>query len=395
MEQRQTTPFGLIFLLWFAGLGAAAQFGKVAISLTDIAPLYPDAGNSISFVVSIIGTVGIIFGATAGIAVNRLGHHRVLVLALIFGALMSAYQASFPALPLMLASRVFEGVSHLFIVVAAPTLMAQLSAPQHKSIVMGLWGSFFGIAFALVAWLGIPLINSAGPGALFLAHAGFMGIVAVLVFVFLPRGVGGHAQNQSFDIVELLDAHRQIYINPATALPGLTFVWHTIMYLALLTYLPTLASPEARAGFATLLPMASILGTLSSGFITQKLISPRRACIAGFSGSALLMIALALTGPDYSVFFGLSMMLMLTAGFVAGSVFAMVPAINDTAQNQARANGAIAQLGNVGTSTGTPLFAFTLAAFGFFGLSALVFVICLGGIVVLLTLGHPKRLGSR
>lgn len=391
MQTRQTTPFGLIFLLWFAGLGAAAQFGKVAISLNEVSVLYPGAGTNISFVVSVMGIVGIIFGATAGIAVNRLGHRRVLVVALLFGALMSAYQASLPSLPLLLVSRVFEGVSHLFIVVAAPTLMAQLTAPQHRSIVMGLWGSFFGIAFALVAFFGLPLVEMGGPGALFLGHSGVMAVLAVLVFLILPRSAGAPPDGPQFNFMELLDAHRQIYANPATAMPGLCFLWHTLMYLALLTLLPTLVAPDARVGFTTFLPVASIIGTLASGFITQRLITPQMGTMVGFCGSVILMTLLWIVGPDHQAFFPLCLILMLSTGVVAGSVFAMVPAINGVAQDQARANGAISQMGNVGTSAGTPLFAFALAAFGFAGLSALVVALSLCGIAILVFFGRMLR----
>lgn len=391
MQKRQTTPFGLIFLLWCAGLGAAAQFSKVAISLNEVTALYPGAGNTISFVVSVMGIMGIVFGTTAGVLVNRIGYHRGLVAALIFGALMSAYQATLPALPLLITSRIFEGMSHLFIVVAAPTLMAQLSAPRHKSIIMGLWGSFFGIAFALVALFGLPLMEFGGPSALFTGHAVVMAVLAGLIFWLLPKEIGTGAEMQKFSLLTLLDAHRQIYTNPSTALPGLCFLWHTLMYLSLLTYLPTIASVEARVAFSTFMPVAGILGTLASGFITQNLVTPQVGCLAGLLGSTVAMIVLGFVGPEHASFFPLSLLTMVSAGVVAGSVFAMVPAINSSAQNQARANGAIAQMGNVGTSAGTPLYAFTLAGFGFIGLAGLTVGLGILGIAVALIGSHYLR----
>ena len=48
---------------------------------------------------------------------------------------------------LMLLARVIEGASHLAIVVAAPSLITQLSQPRYVGAAMTLWSTFFGVSF--------------------------------------------------------------------------------------------------------------------------------------------------------------------------------------------------------------------------------------------------------
>ncbi len=135
-DQDKSAP-GLILALWAAGLGAAAQFAKVAVIFPSLQEIYPEAGASLGFVVSVISFLGVAFGLFAGLIVAR-GARKMLLLALLLGAAVSLWQATFPAIPVMLASRVLEGISHLIIVVAAPTLIAQYAAPRHRPLALTL-----------------------------------------------------------------------------------------------------------------------------------------------------------------------------------------------------------------------------------------------------------------
>jgi predicted MFS family arabinose efflux permease len=64
-----------------------------------------------------------------------------------------------------------EGISHLGIVVTAPVVMLILSSEKNHSIVMGLWSSFFGIAFSVTAWAGKPIMELYSVSGPFFVHA--------------------------------------------------------------------------------------------------------------------------------------------------------------------------------------------------------------------------------
>ena len=178
------TPFILIFLLWGAGLGAAAQYAKVSVIFDQLPDVYPQAGAALGFAVSLVGSIGIIFGVVAGLLVARIRYRRALLCALWLGAVISAIQSFLPPFGWFLALRAVEGLSHLMMVVAAPTLIAQLCAPQHRGFALTLWGTFFGVAFAILAWVGLPLVAAFGVSALFIAHSIYMAVFAVIRLTF-------------------------------------------------------------------------------------------------------------------------------------------------------------------------------------------------------------------
>ena len=149
-------PAVLILALWAAGLGAAAQFGKISV-LYDLLVAEYGSPARVAFMVSVVGMVGLVFGTTAGIFVQRLGLRRVLLGALLLGAGLSALQTLMLPYGLMMASRVLEGVSHLAIVVVAPVMIAQAAPQRHQGLAMTLWSSFFGVSYAGLAVIGPQL----------------------------------------------------------------------------------------------------------------------------------------------------------------------------------------------------------------------------------------------
>lgn len=395
MSAPRGTSYGLIFLLWVAGLTAAAQFAKITITLAHLNIAYPNTSVDVTFAFSVVGIVGIFFGLTAGVVVGRLGFRRILIFALILGVAMSGVQALLPPFPVFLLSRVVEGVSHLCIVVAAPTLMIQLSAPRYHAIVMGFWASFFGISYALTGWLGLKLLEIGGPGAVFATHAGAMAGVAVVAAVFLPHRL---VQEASADVRDntpfwrvWISAHKNAYMSLPISAPGGIFFWQTMMFIALITFLPEFADAEYRILMITMMPVASIVGALAAGFIAQRL-SPTLPGMIGFlsvSGIIVLMYFELGNGVSYAA---LAIVLMGVSGMVQGAVFALVPALNADGIAQAWSNGTIAQMGNLGTAIGTPIFAAVIGFGGFRALVSTVLVLGMAGSISLVLVGAHRRL---
>jgi MFS transporter, DHA1 family, inner membrane transport protein len=125
----------IVIAVFCAGLGAAAQFGKISVLFQDLSAVYAGHGVvAMGWMVSVVGLVGLILGAVAGMVMGPLGLRRVMVAALVLAAGASAAQALLPPYPVMMALRVAEGLSHLAIVVVGPVLMARAATP-------GPWGS--------------------------------------------------------------------------------------------------------------------------------------------------------------------------------------------------------------------------------------------------------------
>ena len=364
----------LIAILWLAGLGAAAQFAKIGLILPELRLVYPEAGTALGWLVSLISIVGMALGLVAGLLAVRIGLKRLLVASLLVGAACSLAQSALPPFGWMLLSRVVEGASHLGIVVAAPTLIAQLAPDRWRGFAMTLWGTFFGVAFALVAWLGLPLAAEGGPGALFLAHAIAMVGLALLA-AFVPAAAPERAPPVGRSI---LRRHRDVYASPFTAAPAAGWLFYTITFVALATILPGTVAPELRAFVAGAMPIASIASSMTLGVWLLGRTSAVTVILLGFGSAAAIALALSFTPGSAA----LPIALFAALGLVQGASFAAVPELNGTAAAQSNANGGMAQTGNIGNGIGTPLMLAILTGAGFGWTMVAVAVCLLAGLAV-------------
>ena len=369
----------LVLLIWCAGLGAAAQFGKISVLYEDLRGLYGGAGEvGLGLLVSVVGMVGLIFGTTAGLLVQRVGPKRAIVVALALGAVVSAVEAALPAYPLMIAARVLEGVSHLTIVVVGPTMIAGLAPERLRPLAMTLWSSFFGVTYAVLALVAHPMVEWGGLPALFYGHSIWMAVMCGLMALTLPAD----PKRQVGRMGNLWAEHMAIYASPRLAAPAMGFCCYTFLYVAILTLVPPETPLAERALMATGMPLVSISVSLTLGVRLLGRMSAVRLVqygyMAAIPGFALLGL---LWGQGWGMVLG-GFWLSAALGIVQGASFASIPELNPTAEGRARAAGAVAQLGNVGTTAGTPVLAALLAWGGFGVLIAAGVLLCSAGIAI-------------
>ncbi|NHF74112.1 MFS transporter [Paracoccus xiamenensis] len=355
-----------ILILWFAGLGAAGQFAKIGVPFAEIQAMFPQAGASVGLLLSLVSLVGAAFGMVAGVLVTGIGLRRALIFALIFGGLVSLMQAQTDSLPVLLVSRGFEGLSHLLIVVAAPTLIAQLAPDRFRSFAMTLWATFFGVAYALTAWLGMDLVARAGLAGLFRAHGIYMLVCAAALVVILPRA--------SRQAVLHLPTPRQFvatmaraYGSARIAAPGFGWLFYTLTFVSLLAILPALIPPERREAMIATLPLISIASGLAGVPLLLRFVPPVRLIQLGFGMAAISAALMALAGPILP-----AIGLYAALGIIQGASYAAVPVLNHSAEDRALANGLMAQMGNLGNLLGTPLLLVLLHHSGIGGLIAAI-----------------------
>jgi MFS transporter, DHA1 family, inner membrane transport protein len=370
-------PLTIIFLAWIAGLCAAAQFAKVSLIFPELQQLYPGHGTSAGFLVTLISFVGAVLGLVTGMIVGRFGVRKPLLWGLVLGAIISALQALLPPFHLVLLSRVAEGVSHLLIVVAAPSLIARVSAERHKALAMTLWGSFFGVAFALMGFFGIPFVKAYGVPALFVAHGTAMIVIAVLLSVILPGETGAPDQTPlSFGTV--LARHVTAYRSPWISAAPLGWLFYTLSFVSLLTVLPGLMPEGDRVFASTALPIAGIVMSLTLGAALLQKVGAVSIVMLGFALSSVFTVFLGLT--ELSVWIAVALFAVL--GLVQGATFAAVPALNADPRDQALAYGGLAQMGNLGNLVGTVILLALVDRFGNTGLVTFGFTSFLAGLFV-------------
>jgi predicted MFS family arabinose efflux permease len=223
---------------------------------------------------------------------------------------------------------------------------------------MGLWSSFFGIAFAVTAWAGKPIMELYSVSGLFLIHAMLLFVIFLILFFAIKKIDIPHNENNR---ISFLTAHIKVYSNWRTVSPGTLFFFHTFMYIALLTFLPRLSENEnTKNVLLVVLPLISIIGTMIAGLISQYFVSPAKLSVAAYISLFVLIFVVKLLFNNNALFIAASMVLILFSGIIQGSVFSLIPNISLTTEGQTNANGAVAQLGNLGSTLGPPVFSYFL-----------------------------------
>lgn len=371
-----------IVCIWLVCLGAAAQFGKFAVLFDRIAASYPgQPGLIVGLIVSTVGICGLIFGTTAGLFVSALGYRRVMVSALIAGAVISTIEALLPPVPVMLALRAAEGASHLALVVAAPVLTAQIAAPRWQAAAMTLYSSFFAVSFAALGYFGPTLADWGGLPAVFLAHGGYMAVGAVGMALLLPRDQRSEMPHLS--LRGLLVSHAQVYASPREAAPAMGFVCYTVTFVAFLTLMPQqfLGQPQ-QAILASFMPLVSVAVSLTFGVWMMRRVSAVGMVQAGFAVTLVFAVLLGLAWGQAGLVVLAAFGVAAGLGQVQSASFAAIPQLNLEPAARARAAGAIAQLGNLGTTSGTPILIWLISQAGATGLAVFLSLFSVLGIAV-------------
>jgi MFS family permease len=364
------------------------QFAKIAVPFSEYRTLYPDAGTGIGWMLSIISLIGIFLGMTAGIFAARFGYVKILILGILIGAAMSLWQATTPTFSTMLVSRLIEGISHLVIVVVAPTLIAQLSTDRMRGMALTLWSTFFGVAFAFVAWVGLPFVAAYGLQNLMIAHGIYMLLIASgLVVAFRVFNVQMPKSEAPLNLKAIANWHWDAFRSPSISAPAWGWLFYTMTFVSLLAILPETLPTDSRATLVGLLPLISIASALIVVSYLLYTFSAVTIVTGGFLLSACITLLIFTNLPTPYIWITLFAVL----GLMQGASFAAVPQLNHTAHDQALSNGFMAMMGNLGNTIGTPILLFVLNGYEIQGMLVAVACIYIFGATAHLFLASRRR----
>ena len=240
-------------------------------------------------------------------------------------------------------------------------MIARVAPLEKRAFALTLWGTFFGVAFALFAWLGRPLVVTYGVQALFLAHAIWMaGSVIAVAALGLPDDEA-QADVAALKLAAVLKRHWEIYRSPFLNAAAVGWLFYTCCFVALLTLLPPYIASEWRTFTVGAMPFMSMVTSMTLGVWLLRFWSTLQVIQCGFLMSALAA-GLLLIVPGAPL---LCLFLAGALGLIQGASFALVPELNDTAAARADANGVFAQTGNLGNTIGTPMLLAVIAMGGY------------------------------
>ena len=123
------TAWTPVLLAIGAGILAAFQVGKVHIALPSIRHSFDMTLVGASWLLSALSVVGLLVATPIGSYAGKIGTRKTLVLGLLLVAAASAAGAFSPTSTWLLWSRLVEGIGYVTIVVAAPSLIVELTSP--------------------------------------------------------------------------------------------------------------------------------------------------------------------------------------------------------------------------------------------------------------------------
>lgn len=388
---QEKTDWTQAALIIVAGIIGAFQIGKVAIA---IPLLRQDLGLSLfaaSWVAGAYAALGVVGGMAAGFVFSRFPLRLVIVFGLGLIAGGSFLGAAAPDAPVIIASRVIEGIGFLAVVIACPTLLRSMVTPRSQQVAFALWASYMPVGTALIMLLG-PSLMLGDWRWLWTLNGIVAAAHAVLILAIRPSGRRMQAAAPVKPTVHDVTA---IFKAGTPVLLALTFTLYTIQYFALTTFLPTflvdqMGLPLATAGTVSALAVvANAAGNISAGFI-MRLGAPLWALFTvvfstiGLSSFAIFHasspVALAAAGAGLCL--GLS-------ALVPASIIVTMPRLVPSTPQLALAMGMVQQASSIGQLGGPAILAVWI---GWLGWTGVPYLFCLIAICGLTAAAMTKRM---
>ncbi len=148
------TQWPAIVNVLFAGIAVALHVGKATIALPELQREFGRSLESLSWIISAFPFIGVFGGIAAGQLVRRWGDRRLLGLGLMIVSVASFAGATQHDFNGLIVTRVIEGIGFVIVVVAAPTVLTRVVAPQQRNLVFSIWSTFMPAGMAISLFFG-------------------------------------------------------------------------------------------------------------------------------------------------------------------------------------------------------------------------------------------------
>ncbi|MGX1790693.1 MFS transporter [Bosea sp. NPDC055332] len=371
------------------GIVAALQVGKAAIAMPLVQAEFGLDLGTLGWLASIFAVLGMVGGIPVGTLAIGLGARRVFLLGLLAVAAGAFLGATAPRFPMLLASRVVEGLGFLLITIAGPAILQRAASPAHRDIAMALWSCFMatGIALAMLAglWLTDWRMIWQITGALAVAAI----VLTMLVVPTSDSGASSSWAALASDAGAVLSARGPLLL-------ALTFALYALMFFALFSFLPVLLMQRMQVSLATagvlsaLASAVNIIGNLAAGMLLVRGVSR-----VGLIVFASLVMGLCAIGiflgllPDTATFL-LCVLFSMVGGIIPATLLSSAPVLAPTAALTPVVIGLLMQGSNLGQVVGPVAIGGVIEALGWPSAAGLV-----GGTAVLAILTALGLRGAR
>ena len=396
------SPWGLIFILFGAGILSAFQVGKVPPVLSD---MRADLGISLfdaGWLLSVFTFTGLLMGTFTGAVADAVGHRRLMLAGLVLqaaGTLLGSFALSYPGL---LATRILEGTGFLAVIISTPTLIFQVVRPGDLKLALSIWACYLPLGVSLMMvllpvilmgtdWRGVWRIN-----ALIL-------LVYTLLLSQKTSPIRFMNPSKGIRFKKILDDMTTTLKSPGPLVLSLIFVAYTLQWLSVMGFLPTLINEKygfskSEASLLTAgMVFVNIFGNLAAGRLLEMgLARSKLIALAGVVMGTSAMV-IYLDTPHFIINYSGCLIFSIFGGLIPACVLGAVPAYAPSENRVATTNGLVIQFGQFGQVIGPPVLAFLVSQTGSWAAGSW-FLGCVAGIGVglsfLLSRIHPRQRGG-
>ncbi len=366
------TRWTIVLLGVLAGIMVAFQIGKLPAAIPALQQALGLDLVEAGWVLALIHAMAAATGAVVGVHADRWGIRRVALIGLLSTGLGAAVGGLAPGLPLLLFSRVLEGVGSVTVLVSAPGLILRASRPGDQGLAMGMWGTFMPTGMAIMTLLTPPLLALAGWRGLWFVNAGLVWLFAGLFWAgtrAVPDAAAPRRDSRAAGPgpwAELADVLRR----PGPWLLTLVMGLYAATYLPILGFLPKYLieqhgyAPATAALLVALAIWANAPGNLAGGWLGQRGVPRWLSMIVALA--TMGVTGWLVYGPGFDAGTRLAFVFAFSffAGLLPASIFGSVTRHAPDPGRVAGVNGLIQQASNVGQLATPPLFAMLVAAGG-------------------------------
>jgi cyanate permease len=346
------TSWRAVAALLGAGVVAAAQIGGAAAALPVLAAEFGLGPATAAWYLSTVSALGAVGAALLGWLGQTLGFVRQVRLGLAVIVAADLGGAVVDSLTWLLVARVGEGLGLVMVILAAPPLLSEVSAPGHRRLVAGTWGAYLPVGSGLAALLVPPAIGLVGWRGASLADA-CVAAGALVVLRWLPSV----AVRRRPSVGSLLGAFR----SPSVVLIAAVFGLYAAQYLAVVGLLPAALVADgglsvADAGLVgAVVFLVNAPGNLLGAYLLHRGAPLRWVVPAGCAGMAVTVWGVLDPALPVGLRIASAVAFSCVAGLVPAALFAALAAVSAGTGSAGAAIGLVTQGSGVGQLLGPPL----------------------------------------
>ena len=364
------TRWGVVAVAIFVSIIVGYAVGKVPPTIGLVSDEFGLDRITAGWLASIFFAYGAGFGVLTGMTGSRVGARALLlagVLVLVLSGIAGALASSAAVL---LAVRVFEGVSFAAIVASAPKITVDASRPEDRNLTLGIWSGYMPGGMALAMIVAPFLAEPLGWRSLWWLMAGAALIATVLAVVGTARRRWPEQPRRDADAGFDWAGVRATLPVGALWLYGGAFLLFTIQWFAIAAWLPTFLTetqgrgPIGAALFSALVVGMNVAGNMIGGWLMHRGM-PRFALVGAANVIMAVTGVLILAGfvPDdakipLAIIFSGGSGILPAAAYAGAARHAPKPAL------VTMANGFMAQGAAIGMLLGPPLMAVVVGGLG-------------------------------